>query len=250
MSCGIDLGSRSVKYARLQGDQVAELKQWDSPAFYRQFGKSVDGKLTLDPADLIGLEELAATGYGRVTVAGAMVMTELRAHVLGALFQTGEKDFTLLDLGGQDSKVILVRGGLMADFMTNDKCAASSGRYIENMAGVLGITLEEISKHWQEPADLTSTCAVFGESEVIGKTVEGCSIERLAAGVNYALFKRIEPMLLRFRSEVLVFVGGVARNEAFHHILKTHTDFRVLIPPYPAHNAAIGCAISVNRVLA
>lgn len=247
MSVGIDLGSRNVKVARLVGGEVAEMKQWDTPAFYREFGTPAGGRLAIDGARLARGETIVATGYGRVTVLGATAVNELKAHYLGALSQTGLKDFTLVDLGGQDSKVILVRNGAMTDFHTNDKCAASSGRYLENMASVLGIDLVELGSHWESPAELTSTCAVFGESELIGKIVEGCSIPSLAAGVNLTLFRRIEPFLRRLRSEKIVFVGGVALNGALVKIIEAETATQVIVPPHPIHNAAIGCALLGER---
>ena len=82
------------------------------------------------------------------------------------MFLTGLTSFTLLDLGGQDSKVALVREGRIVDFLTNDKCAASTGRYLENMAAALNISLEELGRHHSNPVELISTCAVFGESEL------------------------------------------------------------------------------------
>lgn len=129
MLCGIDLGSRSVKVVLMDGAGVRAEKIMETVAFYREYGRRQGDKLNVDFGAL-GLGEVAlvaATGYGRNTldIAGATVIPELKAHMLGAIWQTGLQDFTLLDLGGQDSKVIKVRRGKMTDFQTNDKCAAS-----------------------------------------------------------------------------------------------------------------------------
>ncbi|MDO8673663.1 MAG: acyl-CoA dehydratase activase [Dehalococcoidia bacterium] len=247
MSAGIDLGSRNVKAARLVSGEIVELRQWDTPAFYQEFGDRVEGRLAIAGARLAPDEGLSVTGYGRATVRGASPVNELKAHYVGALHQTGLVDFTLIDLGGQDSKVILVRNRAMVDFQTNDKCASSSGRYLENMAGVLGIDLAELGCHWADPAKLDSTCAVFGESELIGKIVEGVSIPSLAAGVNLTLFRRIEPFLRRFKSKTIVFVGGVAFNQAIRRIIEAATGAEVIVPLHPMHNAAIGCALLVGK---
>ena len=122
-----------------------------------------------------------ATGYGRNTLnlKGVRVVSEIRAHVSGALFQTGLRDFTLLDMGGQDTKVALVRNGRLQDFVMNDKCAASSGRYLENMAAILEVDLKELSSYWEEPVRLDATCGIFGESELIGQILRGHSVARL-----------------------------------------------------------------------
>ncbi|HWJ02219.1 MAG TPA: acyl-CoA dehydratase activase, partial [Verrucomicrobiae bacterium] len=188
-------------------------------------------------------DKLVSTGYGRnsLDLAGARVIPEIKAHLVGAVFQTGLKDFTLLDLGGQDSKIIKVQNGKMVDFLTNDKCAASTGRYLENMANVLGISLEELGRHWEEPVELNSTCAVFGESELIGKIVDGNSVAHLAAGVNFTIFRRIQPLLRQLWSPVLVFTGGVAQNQALQKIIQQELRAEVVVPAEPQFNGAIGC---------
>jgi len=243
--CGIDLGSRNVKVALMAEDGALTLRRFDTVSFYREHGRSVDGQLQVDFAAL-GLgtpEKVVATGYGRQTInlKGAEIIPEIKAHVLGAVHQTGLQDFTLLDLGGQDSKVVLVARGKMVDFQTNDKCAASTGRYLENMAAVLDIDMEELSNHHEDPVDLNSTCAIFGETELIGKVVEGHSLSSLAAGVNYTIFKRIKPMLTQLLSDTVIFTGGVAHNQALVKIIENEMKVPVVVPTHPQYNGAIGC---------
>lgn len=248
MFIGLDLGSRNVKVVLMEENHSLRLQKFDTMKFYREHGKKDGGQLVVDYSAL-GLPAagtvITATGYGRQTlnVKGARVIQEIKAHVLGAGYLTGLTDFTLLDLGGQDSKVALVRKGRMVDFMTNDKCAASTGRYLENMAAVLNISLEELSLHHRSPADLTSTCAIFGESELIGLVVEGCSIPTLAAGVNHSIFKRIRPMLVKLSSETIVFTGGVAHNGALRRIIREETGATVIIPENPEYAGAVGCCV-------
>ncbi len=243
--CGIDLGSRSVKVALMDPDGGFSFHKFDTVSFYRQHGRAVAGQLQVDFAALgLGVpEKVVATGYGRQTinVKGAEVIPELKAHVIGAIQQTKLSEFTLLDLGGQDSKVVLVARGRMMDFQTNDKCAASTGRYLENMAAVLDISLAELSRHYEHPVDLNSTCAIFGETELIGKVVEGHSTASLAAGVNYTIFKRIKPMLTKLLTDTIVFTGGVANNQALVQIVESEMKVPVVVPEYPQYNGAIGC---------
>lgn len=246
MFIGIDLGSRSVKLAALENNSLVRLDKFDTMQFYREHGRREDGRLVIDAAGL-GLSGkspiITATGYGRqaVNVKDARIIPEIKAHVLGAAFLTGLADFTLLDLGGQDSKVALVRKGRMVDFLTNDKCAASTGRYLENMAAALNISMEELSRHHHDPAELTSTCAVFGESELIGFVVDGYSTASLAAGVNYSIFKRIKPMLVKLASKTIVFTGGVAQNGALVEIIRGELDMAVVVPEHPQYAGAVGC---------
>lgn len=247
MHIGIDLGSRNIKIVSVADGRIAALHSYDTIAFYKKYVHKQDDLLSVDFSrlGLENVEKLVSTGYGRnaVKLVGGEDVPEIKAHTLGAVWQTGLKDFTLLDLGGQDSKVVLVRDGRMTDFQTNDRCAASSGRYLENMAEVLGITLDELSGYDSAPADLSSTCAIFGESELIGKIVEGVTIDSLGAGVNYTIFKRIQPMLRQLSSDTIVFTGGVAHNRALRQIIERETGIKVIVPEHPQYNGAIGCCV-------
>ena len=248
---GIDLGSRKAKFALVEGGAVVRLADYDTITFYKRFGRLVGDELSLDLAGsgIFDARELSkaavvVTGYGRNTLnlKGALVISELRAHVAGAVRQTGLASFTLLDMGGQDTKVAQVEHGRLADFVMNDKCAASSGRYLENMAAVLEVSLEELSSHWEEPVKLDATCGIFGESELIGQILRGHPVARLCAGVNHTLVKRVLPMLRRYRSGQIVLTGGVALNKALAVLLERETGLPVVVPEHPQHNGAIGCA--------
>ena len=253
MYCGIDLGSRHVKIVLLDatGEQTG-CYQANTIDFYRQRGRMSEGQLVLDLQHLPGISweavsAVVSTGYGRQTVKikNTKVIPEIKAHVRGAAHATQKQDFTLLDLGGQDSKVALVRQGKVVDFMTNDKCAASTGRYLENMAAVLDIDWQELSRYFQNPVDLSATCAIFGETELIGKIVEGYEIPALAAGVNHTIFKRVKPMLHRLlQGGPLVFTGGVAQNQAIRTILEQELQVPVLVPENPGFMGALGCALT------
>jgi (R)-2-hydroxyacyl-CoA dehydratese activating ATPase len=252
MKIGIDLGSRKVKFALVHEGTVVRLESSDTLSFYKRFGRMDGDDLTFDLAGTgffsaaeLAASSIVATGYGRNTLnlKGVKVISEIRAHVAGALFQTGLRDFTLLDMGGQDTKVALVRNGRLQDFVMNDKCAASSGRYLENMAAILEVDLKELSSYWEEPVRLDATCGIFGESELIGQILRGHSVARLCAGVNQTLVKRVIPMLKRFPSDMIVLTGGVALDTALVRLLEIE-GFSVKVPGSPQHNGAIGCAVT------
>lgn len=243
---GIDLGSRDVKIALMNNEEFS-FHRFDTIDFYRKYGRRVDDNLRIDFAalNLPQVEKVVSTGYGRLTikVEGGTVIPEIKAHVLGAVYQTNEDNFTLLDLGGQDSKIVKVVNGKMKDFNTNDKCAASSGRYLENMAKVLGISVQELGEYYQEPVALSSTCAVFGESEVIGKIIEGTPISHIAAGVNQTIVNRVKPLMHQLQSNKIVFTGGVALSPAMKKLIQKELDVEVIVPTQPQFNGAIGCCI-------
>lgn len=243
---GIDLGSRAVKIALMNENEILRQEVIGTMTFYRDYTNYIDEKIHVNFKKLdINDDEIkiVSTGYGRnnVQVYNAKVINEIKAHVYGALYQTKLKDFTLLDIGGQDTKIVKIEKGIITDLILNDKCAASSGRYLENMASVLEISLEELINYYESPVELNTTCAVFCESELIGKIAEGYGLKELAAGINYSLYQRIKPMLRDFKNKILVLTGGVANNKAIQKYLEK--DFhKIIIPERPQLNGAIGSA--------
>jgi predicted CoA-substrate-specific enzyme activase len=244
---GIDLGSRSVKIVQMDGKDIVNHAVYDTISFYRKFGKTGKSGLNLSLIEMGFASDqlMIATGYGKITVQieGAVHIPEIQAHTAGAVFQSGLSDFTLLDIGGQDTKVIKVRDSQVIDFITNDRCAASSGRYMENMADVLGIDLTELSLYGTEPVELNSTCAIFGETEIIARIIEGHSVSRLAAGVNYSLYKRFSNYLKKYNSKIILVSGGVAMNTALLEIIAKETGCQVTKLLKPQLNGAIGCCV-------
>lgn len=248
---GIDLGSREVKIALFENGKIVIKKKISTMSFYKNYCY-YDGKINVDLKKLeIGkIDRAVSTGYGKNNTDLRLFkqINELKAHVYGAIYQTGLKDFILLDIGGQDVKVIKVEKGLTTDLELNEKCAASCGRYLENMANILEISLDEMSEYSENPVDLNSTCAVFSESELIGKIAEGVKMESLCAGVNYSLYKRLKPLLNKFKGEKLVLTGGVANNKAIRKYLKN--DYKDIVQiKEPQFNGAIGCCYYGSRFL-
>ncbi len=256
-SAGIDLGSRSVKIAccanNFQKFQIHETM--DFIVKYLSGGeteKSFD-KFDLDIKKFAGWEniqkiEYFSTGYGRyrAKVFDAAPFSEIECHAAGAIYSTGLKNFTLLDVGGQDIKVMEIKNGSIQGFSMNDKCAAGSGRYIENMARILKADLSEISKHYLDPEPLSITCATFGETEVIAKLIAGVNIKKIMAGVNYTVFARIEPLLNEHRSpsQVLVVTSGITHNLAFIELLRAGSGFKkIIVPDNAQFMGAIGASV-------
>lgn len=247
---GIDLGSREVKLVLLEDKKVVKKFKISTISFYRDYC-SFDGKIivNLDKLDVGQIDSAVSTGYGRnnTDLSFFTPINEIKAHVYGALFQTELKDFILLDVGGQDVKVVKVEKGIITDLELNEKCAASCGRYLENMANVLEISLDDMFEYYENPVELNSTCAVFSESELIGKIAEGIDMNRLCAGVNYSLYKRLEPLLKKFYGKTLVLSGGVARNNALKAYLQK--DYAEIINLQDAQfNGALGCCYYAERM--
>ena len=241
---GVDLGSRYVKLAADRGGELHFMGPYDTAEFYRAYLEPGPGGGVLR-REALGLEEgaaVAATGYGRARLGGGAVMVpELEAIAAGVQALTGLADAVILDVGGQDSKALLVQGGRIADFAANDRCAASSGKFMENMSAALGMSLEEMGSHSEHPVELSSTCAIFGETELVGLIGEGYALERLAAGVNHAILRRLLPLLSRFQVRTLVLTGGVAYNKALRSLLEERLGLDAVVPEPPEFVAAVGC---------
>jgi (R)-2-hydroxyacyl-CoA dehydratese activating ATPase len=240
---GIDLGSRQVKMALFENGVLKGKESISTMSFYRDYC-SFDGKIIVnfEKLNLGQIDMGVSTGYGRNNTDLKMftAINEIKAHAYGALHQTDLKDFILLDVGGQDVKIVKIEKGLITDLELNEKCAASCGRYLENMAAILELELNEMFKCYENPVELNSTCAVFSESELIGKIAEGIDIRELCAGVNYSLYKRLQPLLTKFRGSKLVLSGGVAHNLALINYLKNDYN-EVIVLEDPEFNGAVGC---------
>lgn len=247
---GLDIGSRAVKLVYMEDLKIVKKQSISTISFYRNFCK-FSGKLVADLEELgVGDADIkVSTGYGRnnTNIQQFNPINEIKAHVYGALYQTNLLDFILLDVGGQDVKIVRVEKGIITDLELNEKCAASCGRYIENMATVLEISIEELCSHYIQPIELNSTCAVFSESELIGRIAEGIETSRLCAGVNFSMYKRLQPMLTKFKGRKLVLAGGVANNKAIQKYLQNDYN-EVIILKEAQYNGAIGCCYYGERI--
>ncbi|MBM4284983.1 MAG: 2-hydroxyglutaryl-CoA dehydratase [Deltaproteobacteria bacterium] len=252
-AAGLDFGSRYVKLVISRSGAVVVRRRLDTLDFYRYCLHREDRRIRLDWARL-GLSPagaLVVTGYGKDLLKGHLpTITEIRAHFLGARRVAGLDDFVLLEMGGQDTKALLVKGGRVFDFVTNDRCAAGTGRYLENMARFLKMPLARFAEVWAAPVEISQTCAIFGESELIGHLLRGVPLERLAAGVNASVARRAWAMVRRYPCRRLVFVGGVAKNRAVVRLLKEMSGLPVTVPPHPQFSGALGCCLEAEKILA
>lgn len=246
VSVGIDLGSRFVKVAYKKGDDFV-FKIFDTVSFYKDYVKKEGSTLTIKYNFLPEkIDKIVATGYGRnlLSFSNATIISEIKAHFKGAKFQTQASNFTLIDLGGQDSKVIKVVDGYIEDFVMNDKCAASTGRFLESAAMLLKIDLEEFGRCIRNPVKLNSTCAIFSESEIIGKIAEGIDFTEIAAGINESIAKRIAPLIKKMKSDRYFISGGVANIFAVRYFLEQEIGCNLTPIKNCQFNGAIGCVMS------
>ncbi len=191
---------------------------------------------------------LVATGYGRRLVRGAdRVVTEITCHARGVYRRLGHGG-TLVDIGGQDSKVIRIGpAGEVIDFTMNDKCAAGTGRFLENTARRLDVPLEslgQVALGASSEVPISSTCTVFAESEVVSLLSHGAAVESILRGLHRALIRRIVAMIRSVGlTPPLMLSGGVVRNPAIPRLLEEETGQPVVVPPHPQLMGAYGAAL-------
>jgi len=197
---------------------------------------------------------LTATGYGRYLAQAHLdcpIITEIKAYALGAHHLYPECEM-IIDIGGQDSKVIRASGGRVLDFEMNDRCAAGTGRFLEVMATTLGYTIDEIGKHAlhaDHAAAINSMCTVFAESEVITLLAKGEDPQNIALGVHNAIINRIFALSGRISlDDTVVFAGGVAKNPCMVSLLGKRLNNTILVPDEPQIIGAIGAALVANNV--
>ncbi len=192
---------------------------------------------------------VVGTGYGRVRLPFPKehIRSEILCHGLGAhIMFDGTR--TVLDIGGQDTKVIsLGPRGKVLDFEMNDKCAAGTGKFLEVMAGALGFELDELGPAALDVSSgvrISSMCTVFAESEVTGLVHRGEDLRRIALGLHDAIASRTLATLARVcPSGPLVFAGGVARNPAMACLIADGFDGEVLVPEECQTVGALGAAL-------
>jgi predicted CoA-substrate-specific enzyme activase len=188
------------------------------------------------------------TGYGRVTYDAANEeVSEITCHARGAihLFPSAR---TVIDIGGQDSKVIRVHPrGYVTDFAMNDKCAAGTGRFLEVMAEALELGVEELgvlSQQSRQAVTISSTCTVFAESEVIAQMSRGAPKADIVAGIHAAIAQRVAGLAGQVGlEEAVIMTGGVARNIGVVRALEKQIGLPIVLPPEPQLVGALGAAL-------
>ncbi len=249
IGCGIDAGSRAMKVV-LMGDADGP------PLASAHAGQKADQKALAEEllgqalrSAGIGLADIAktvATGYGhRLVVRADAVVTEISCQARGVRSLVPEVR-SIVDIGGQDSKVIFLDDRGVRDFAMNDRCAAGTGQFLEMAAARLGIPLPELGRAAagsRTAAEITSMCAVFAETEIVSLLAAGAAPEDVAAGVLRAIAQRVAALGARGFEEPVVFTGGAALIPGFDGILSLALGRPVAVAPAPHLTAARGAAL-------
>jgi predicted CoA-substrate-specific enzyme activase len=153
----------------------------------------------------------------------------------------------VIDIGGQDSKVIVLESdGSPVDFAMNEKCAAGTGRFLEVMSRTLEVPLDEMASlsKGATPVAISNVCAVFAESEVVSLLAAEVPRSEICAGLHASIAARVGTMVHRvgLRDRVM-FTGGVCKNAGVRRALESHLGITLVVPPEPQIVGALGAAI-------
>jgi len=194
------------------------------------------------------IKALISTGYGRESVENrTRTVTEITCHARGASSLNSDAR-TVIDIGGQDSKVIsLADDGSVHNFGMNDKCAAGTGRFLEVMARTLEVDIEKmgtVALEADRPAKISSTCTVFAESEVVSLLAQDEELPPIFLGICNAIAERVKSLAVRvgIRPEV-VMTGGVAKNIGVVSSVEKSIGLPVSVPDEPQTVGALGAAL-------
>lgn len=246
VTAGIDIGSRTIKFVLLENGKIVNYHIADT---------------TVEPLKKVeeilrnkNFESLLATGYGRYLMQenyDCPIVTEIKAYAMGAHFFYPDCR-TIIDIGGQDTKVIKSKDGNVVDFEMNDRCAAGTGKFLEVMAQTLGFSIEEfgsVALKGENSIPINSMCTVFAESEVVSLIARGEDKKDIALSLHHSIINRVMTMVSRMNpEEKVVFAGGVAKNRCMVELLKKKLG-NVLVPEEPQIIGALGAAIIASNNL-
>jgi len=242
---GIDLGSRTTKIVQLVDGEIQHREIFETSHNPLAYVKKTLSHL--------GKAPIMATGYGRHLICenfDAQRVSEIKACGRGAhhLFPGCR---TVLDIGGQDYKLILLNEkGSALDFEMNDRCAAGTGKFLEIMAQAFNMDMEtfvETALNASDHINISSMCTVFAESEVVSLITSGEPKDKIAMGLHVSIAQRLQPMFAKMPLEDdILFVGGGAKNDCLHAILEKQLKRTIKRPEEPQIVVALGAALLAN----
>ncbi len=246
MHCvGIDIGSTAAKVSVFLDEKLMD--NFTMPTGWSSVETSKLIKEKLESIDIdVDQSNIIATGYGRVSVPYAnKSITEITCHGKGAYYLLGN-DCTVIDIGGQDTKIITVENGRVTNFTMNDKCAAGTGRFLELMANSLAVDLGDLADMALIGQDIsiTSMCTVFAESEVISLVGKGTPREDIARGIVNSITSRVSTMLHKHGSKGAIYLtGGLCEVKGFVSLLSAKLEKDVETSSLARYAGSIGAGL-------
>lgn len=246
---GIDVGSTASKCVIVRdGREIAARSLENAGTGTKGPARAIEAVFRECGLTREDMDCVVATGYGRSGIRWAdREMSELSCHAKGAEFLfPGVR--TVIDIGGQDAKVLRVgAGGILENFVMNDKCAAGTGRFLDVMARILEVEVQDLAELAAQSAkeiDISSTCTVFAESEVISQLAGGEAIPDIVRGIHRSVAGRVSGLAMRIGViDPVAMTGGVARNAGVVLALEQALNCKIATSPLAQYNGALGAAL-------
>jgi predicted CoA-substrate-specific enzyme activase len=253
---GIDVGSITTKLVVLSGDDQVLAK-----SYIRNSGRPIEAiqqgmeKILTQLGATVSIDGVATTGSARhlaaYLVGADLVKNEITAHAVSVIDFLSEAK-TIIEIGGQDSKVIVLRNGVVVDFAMNTVCAAGTGSFLDQQAARLGISIEafgDLALKANHPVRIAGRCTVFAETDMIHKQQIGHSVEDIVAGLCDSLVKNYLNNVCRGKEILspIVFQGGVAANRGIQRALERELEVSLVMPEHFDVMGAIGAAKLVKK---
>lgn len=253
---GLDGGSTYLKAALVGYGKVVDTlvrnTGIDNDGTARKLAAELCARNNLTPQD-IGY--IMATGYSRKVLEVADDdISEITAHAYGVRLTApqGYRPGMIIDIGGQDSKIIyLDENGAVRNFSMNDKCAAGTGKFMEVIAQILETTIDKVgplSLEATNPCDINSTCVVFAQSEVISLVARKYDRRDILAGMHLSMVRRMIKMMKKSeKGGDILMTGGGALNVGLHRAFEQELMRDVFVADFPQFNGAIGAALIASE---
>lgn len=237
---GIDVGSTWTKYCIMQDGTVKSLFMEKTPVRQREhFCEKINEMQTAYAG-----AEIVSCGYGKRNVAGMKAVNELTALAKGCHFAAGYNGI-VLDIGGQDTKIIYQEGGKLLEFFVNDKCAAGSGMFLMDTLDRLGMSFEDIDLTGVEAPviKLTSLCAVFAQSEIVKLIAANCTGKDIVQAVVWQILRKAGPLLSKVKKGPVLLTGGLSQIRGIAVFAERALGRKCRAAEQGEYLAAIGCAV-------
>lgn len=235
---GIDVGSAYTKYCVMEDGGAASLFMEKTPV--RQ--KAYFAKKLLELNKEYGDAKIVSCGYGKRNIDGTESINELTALARGVFYQTGQ-DGTVLDIGGQDTKVIVQSGGNLKRFFLNDKCAAGSGLFLANTLDYLNRDFSDIrlSAETEEIPKLSATCAVFAQSEIVELVADNRTEDEILLAVIGQILTKAEELLSKVDAGSVFLTGGLSQIQGVDRLAAKVLGRECVPVENGTYMASIGC---------
>lgn len=246
---GIDIGSTAAKTIVMKDGKIikAHLQPtgWNSKATAETIKDWLISEGVLETQSIY-----IATGYGRVSVPYShKVITEITCHGKGVDYLYG-KDTTIIDIGGQDTKIIALENGIVTNFIMNDKCSAGTGRFLEIMSNTLNVSMEELFNLAEKGGgvNISSMCTVFAESEVISLIGQGTDRKDISHGIVDSVIQKVAQLSSKIDSQSYFLTGGLYQFPYLSKALEAVLGKKVTTDPQAQFAGAIGAAYFAEKL--